>query len=177
MARSMPVIATQSPGNYFTGALWNASVKALGDFYGAVPRFRGYQATAQSLANNTWTNVTLDTEEYDSDNGHSTTVSSSRYTVQVAGTYLIVGSIGIVANATGNRGLRITVNGNAINGSFVKTGSPDSTGSAGLVTAASHVCAVGDYIEIQAHQTSGSALNTNAAGDVACSMTVQWIAG
>lgn len=182
MARPVPVIASESPGNFLTGALWNANVKAMGDFLmgsanNGVPRFRGYQGTAQSVANNTWVSVTLDSEEYDSDNGHSTTTNSSRYVVQVPGTYLIIGSIGLVSNATGNRGCRITVSGTAVYGSFVKTATPDSTGSAGLITAASHVCGVGDYIEIQVHQNSGAALNTNAAGDVACSMTVQWICG
>jgi hypothetical protein len=182
VARSVPVIASETPGNFLTGALWNANVKAMGDWLmgsagNGVPRFRGYQGTVQSVANNTWVSCTLDTEQYDSDNGHSTTTNSSRYTVQVPGTYLIVGSIGIVANATGNRGARLSVNGNAVNGSFVKVASPDATGSAGLVTAGAAVCVAGDYIEVQVHQNSGGALNTNAAGDVACSMTVQWISG
>jgi hypothetical protein len=182
VARSVPVIASETPGNFLTGALWNANVKAMGDWLmgsagNGVPRFRGYQGTAQSVANNTWVSCTLDTEQYDSDNGHSTTTNSSRYTVQVAGTYLIIGSIGLVANATGNRGVRITVSGTAITGSFVKTASPDTSGSCGLATAASAVCAVGDYIEVQVNQNSGGALNTNALGDVACSMSVQWISG
>ncbi|MHB9861987.1 hypothetical protein [Streptomyces sp. YIM S03343] len=182
MARAVPVIASESPGSFLTGALWNANVKAMGDWLmgsagNGVPRFRGYQATAQAIVNNTWTSATIDTEEYDSDNGHSTTTNSSRYTVQVPGTYAVFGSLGLVGNATGNRGVRITVNGVAIHGSFVKTATPDATGSAGLVTAGSAVCAVGDYIEVQVHQNSGAALNTNAGGDVACSLTAQWISG
>jgi hypothetical protein len=182
VARTVPVIASESPGNFLTGALWNANVKAMGDWLmgsasNGVPRFRGYQATAQAIANNTWVSATLDTELYDSDNGHSTTVNASRYTVQVAGTYNVIGSMGLVANATGNRGVRLTVNGTPVVGTFVKTAAPDATGSAGLVTAASPVCAVGDYIEVQVHQTSGGTLNTNAVSDVACSMTATWISG
>ncbi|MFD0393322.1 hypothetical protein ACFQ3Z_15940 [Streptomyces nogalater] len=126
MARTVPVIAAEAPGTYLTGALWNASVKAMGDWLmgsagNGAPRFRAHQSTAQSLADNTWTSLTLDTEDYDSDNGHSTTTNSSRYTVQVAGTYLVIGSVGLVANATGARAVRLTQNGGAINGTFVKT--------------------------------------------------------
>jgi hypothetical protein len=165
-----------------TGALWNANVKAMGDFLmgasgNGVPRFRGYQATAQSIANNTWTSVTIDTEEYDSDNGHSTSTNTSRYTVQVAGTYLITGSTGLVANATANRGVRLTVSGAAIHGSFVKSATADASGSSGLVTVATAVCSVGDYIECQIVQNSGVALNTNPSGDVACSLSALWISG
>jgi hypothetical protein len=182
VARTVPVIASESPGNFLTGALWNANVKAMGDWLmgsagNGVPRFRGYQATAQSIANNTWVSVTIDTEEYDSDNGHSTSTNTSRYTVQVAGTYLITGSVGLVANATANRGARLTVSGTPIHGTFVKTASPDATGSSGLVTVGTAVCSAGDYIECQVNQNSGGALNTNPAGDVACSLSVQWISG
>jgi hypothetical protein len=182
VARTVPVIASESPGNFLTGALWNANVKAMGDWLmgsagNGMPRFRGYQATAQAVANNTWVSVTLDTEQYDSDNGHSTTTNSSRYTVQVPGTYLIVGSIGMVASATANRAVRITVNGSPIPGSFVKTGAPDASGSSGLVSVTTAVCAVGDFIEVQVNQNSGGTLNTAAAGDVACSMAATWFTG
>lgn len=182
MARTVPVIASESPGNFLTGALWNANVKAMGDFLmgasgNGVPRFRGYQGTVQSIANNTWVSVTIDTEEYDSDNGHSTSTNTSRYTVQVAGTYLITGSIGLAANATANRGTRLTVNGSPIHGSFVKTGAPDTSGSSGLATVGTAFCSVGDYIECQVNQNSGSALSTAAAGDVACSLSALWISG
>lgn len=180
MARTVPVIASESPGNFLTGALWNAAVKAMGDWLmgssgNGVPRFRGYQATSQSLADNTWTSLTMDTEVYDSDNGHSTTTNSSRYTVQVAGTYLITGSSAFTANATGNRAIRITVNGSPITGSFAKTLAATSGHSSGIIGAAQAVCIVGDYIEVQGLQTSGAALSTSTGSDVAPSMGVQWI--
>jgi hypothetical protein len=36
---------------------------------------------------------------------------------------------------------------------------------------------VGDYIEVNGYQNSGGALNTSPGTDVACSLSVQWIAG
>lgn len=182
MARSVPTIATETPGNFLTGALWNANVKALGDFLSGsaangVPRFRGYQASAQSLADNTWTSLTIDTEVYDSDNGHSTTTSTSRYVVQVAGTYMVIAAVGFVANTSGNRAVRVAVNGASITGSFVKTTPATSTGSTGLVTACHVVCAAGDYIEAMGNQNSGSALSTVTGTDVCSALDVQWISG
>ncbi|MFJ6085180.1 hypothetical protein ACIQI8_27605 [Streptomyces sp. NPDC092369] len=181
MPRTVPVIGTQTPGNYLTGALWTASVKAMSDWLlgsgtNGVPRFRGRQASVQSIADNTWTPLTLDTEDYDSDNGHSTSTNTSRYTVQVAGTYAITGMVSFAANATGNRAGRITVNGTAVPGSFVKGLAATATHSSGAAFHAQAVLAVGDYIELQGLQTSGGALNTSSATDVACAMGVWWLA-
>ncbi|MEU5596701.1 hypothetical protein [Streptomyces sp. NPDC020298] len=182
MARTVPAIASESPGNFLTGALWNANIKAMGDWLlgsasNGVPRFRGYQGTTQSLADNTWTSLNLDTEVFDSDNGHSTSSNTSRYVVQVAGTYAITGAAAFAANATGNRAARITVNGASIAGSFVKGLAATASHSSGIATSAQAVCAVGDYIEVMGLQTSGAALNTSAASDVACSLGVWWISG
>lgn len=182
MARSVPIIAAETPGAFLTGALWNANVKAAGDFLmgsaaNGVPRFRGFQASAQSIANNTWTNLTIDSEVYDSDNGHSTTTNTSRYTVQVPGTYLVIGSVGYVANASANRAIRIAVTGSAVAGSFVKTSPADTSGSTGLVTACHVVCVAGDYIEVMGNQNSGGALSTAVGSDVCPSLDVQWISG
>jgi len=182
VARSVPTIAQQSPGNYLTGALWNASVKAMGDFLmgsgsNGVPRFSGYQNTVQSLADNTWTSLTIDTEDFDSDNGHSTSTNTSRYTCQVAGSYLVLGIASFAAGTVGNRAARLTLNGNNIKGSFVKLGSATSTHSSAIATARTVVMQVGDYVEVQGLQTSGAALNTSSATDVACSLSATWFSG
>ncbi|MFD0032539.1 hypothetical protein ACFVJK_30580 [Streptomyces sp. NPDC127172] len=185
MARNVPVIASEAPGNYLTGALWNANIKAMGDFLmgssgNGSPRFRGYAQTVQSILDATWTALTIDTEAYDSDNGHSTTTNSSRYTVQVPGTYLITGTAAFAANATGNRAVRLSVNGVAIIGSFVKTLAATATHSSAVATVAHAVCVAGDYIEVYGYQNSGvgpPGLSTAAASDVAPSLSVTWISG
>jgi hypothetical protein len=182
VARTVPVIASEAPGNFLTGALWNANIKAMGDWLmGAAgqgpPRFRAHQGTVQSVPDNTWTALTLDVEDFDSDNGHSTTTNSSRYTVQVAGTYFVVGSVGFAPNATSMRAVRIQVNAVSVPGSFVKTPAAPTGNSHGLVTSCHVVVDVGDFIEVQGIQASGAALNTNPGTDVCCSLGVDWIAG
>jgi hypothetical protein len=176
------VIATEAPGNYLTAALWMAQTAAIGNWVlgsgsNGPPRFRGYASTAQSISDATWTALTIDTEVYDSDGGHSTTTNTSRYTVQVAGTYLITGTAAFAANATGNRAVRLAVNGTAIIGSFDKTLPATATHSSSRLSVAQAVCAVGDYIEVYGYQNSGAALNTSTGTDVAPSLSTQWFAG
>ncbi|WP_128381278.1 hypothetical protein [Streptomyces cavernae] len=181
MPRTVPVIASESPGNFLTGALWNANVKAMGDWMlgsgsSGVPRFSGYQNTAQSIPSNTFIPITLDSETIDSDGGHSTTTNPSRYTVQVAGTYLVIGEACFPANATGNRGSRITVNGANIQGgaSMIPSGAGNTMG---VPAAALLQLVVGDYVEVLGWQSSGAALNTAVATDYASSLKVLWVAG
>lgn len=169
MARTVPVSLTEVPGNYITSAWQNAQVKALTDFLtgsgsNGVPRFKGYASTGQSIASGTGdVPVTLDTESYDSDNGHSTTTNTSRYTVQVAGTYLILGTASFATSATGNRKVGINVNGTNANGGVVQgPGMASNSWSAcvGLYQALN----AGDYIELVVWQTTGNPLSLNGGG-------------
>ncbi|MBF6049812.1 hypothetical protein GO001_32300 [Streptomyces sp. NRRL B-1677] len=116
MARTPSDPGQRSPGQFITGALWNAQVKALNEYLTAPPVFSAYQTTAQSISNPTFTSFTLDTEVVDSDGGHSTVTNTSRYTATVPGTYLVIGTAGWSGAATGYRRCRITLNGSAVPG-------------------------------------------------------------
>lgn len=174
MARTVPVSAQKSPGDFITGALWNAGPKALCDWATAQPVFSGYQATVQSVATSTWTSLSIDTETLDSDGGHSNVTNTSRYTAQVAGTYLVLGFAAFVGNPTGVRGSRIALNGTSVRGS--QTNVNTNTGSVWAepcwaVTAMN----LGDYVEVQAFQNSGGALNTNNGVDCTTSLAAFWL--
>ncbi|MEW2301968.1 hypothetical protein AB0958_18675 [Streptomyces sp. NPDC006655] len=182
MARTVPVVASETPGQFLTGALWNAGVKAPADFLlgsgsNGVPRFKGYASTSQSIASGTTdTPITLDSEDYDSDNGHSPTVNSSRYVVQVAGTYAISATLAIAPSATGNRKVGININGvNARGG--VAQGSGIATNSWAQSVYTEQFCNVGDYIELVCWQSSGGALTTSATTGFGPMLTVHWISG
>jgi len=178
--RTVPVSLQEVPGNFITAAWQNAQVKALNDFLAGsgtngVPRFKGYASSAQSLATGT-TDIplTLDTEDYDSDNGHSTTTNTSRYTVQVAGTYVIMGTAAIATSATGNRKLGINVNGVNARGGVVQ--SPGfASNSWCAVVCTTQALVVGDYVELVAWQTSGGSLNTSATAGFGPVLALNWI--
>ncbi|ELP67710.1 hypothetical protein STRTUCAR8_08543 [Streptomyces turgidiscabies Car8] len=180
MPRTVPASASEAPGNYLTGALWSAQVKATMDFLmgsgtNGVPRFKGWASSSQSIATGTTdVAITLDTEDYDSDNGHSTSTNTSRYTIQVAGTYRVVALGGFAANATGNRKLGININGTAVRaGSIQQQGIASNSWNGCVVTEVA--CSVGDYIEIAMWQTSGGSLSTAASLGFGPALMVCWI--
>lgn len=118
-----------------------------------------FKSANQSISNATNTIVTFDSEDYDTNNFHSTVTNTSRLTVPsgLAGKYLVNANIVFNNNATGIRILY-----------FMKNGSNNCTpslqnasSSLGTYLTGSGVfnLAVGDYIEIQVYQSSGGALD------------------
>lgn len=179
MPRTVPAMANEVPGNYQTGALWNANVKALGDFLENKPIFSAYATVAQSIPNNVFTGVLLDTEVFDPDGGHSTTTNTDRYTCQVAGVYLLTGLVVFPATGTGTRGAGFSLNGatTVINGSENLT--PVAAAIATTIAANPTYVRldVGDYVSLAAYQNNGSALSTSAGvGGARSTFNAEWIA-
>lgn len=181
MPRTVPVSVTESPGNYLTGALWTAQVKATMDFLlgsgtNGVPRFKGWASTSQSIATGaTDTPITLDSEDWDSDNGHSTVTNTSRYTIQVAGTYRVIAVGGFTSNSNGNRKLGINVNGANVRGSStqqVNAGTNSWIGACSVELALN----VGDYVEmVMWHTSTTTPLGTAQSVGFGPAMSVCWI--
>jgi hypothetical protein len=116
-------------------------------------------SAAQSIPNTTWTNLTFDHEEYDTDGMHSLVTNTDRITCVTAGKYLVLGFVYFAANATGNRQLLLLKNGGSTE-IFSFEGNP--TASSGCLTNVYCIIelAVGDYLQLQAYQNSGGALNS-----------------
>jgi hypothetical protein len=185
VARTVPAIATEAPGNYETAALWNAQVGGImqwlvGSGSNGLPMFFGYQATAQSVASGTGGAViTIDTEIIDTDGGHSTVTNTSRYTCQVAGYYLIWGNVTWTTNATEERITWYTKNGTTIVGGASVQANPVTSGHVSVIPGNLLVVplAVGDYVEMMGAQVSGGALTTqcDTTGGKNSSLLCLWI--
>lgn len=83
--------------------------------------FQG-RATADQIltTHNTWYSVALDTEDFDTHDGHDNTTNNSRWTAPTTGTYLVIGVAlfkfgGSISNTP--RGVRLAVNGTVVNNS------------------------------------------------------------
>lgn len=177
MPRTAPVMPTEAPGNFITGALFNATVKATGDWQVGVPRFKGFAASAQAIGSSTtFASLTLDGEYIDSDGGHSTTTNTSRYVCQVAGWYWVQGTCSVPAGGgAGNRALQIGLNGGGtIQGSTSVMAASGANSWAGQ-TATFVQMGVGDYVEVQFWQNSGGSLNTTVSGGLQPTLTAIWI--
>lgn len=155
-------MTTWTVGQLVTAALMNSNIQALGGFVLAPPLAQILQTLAQSIpTGNTWTALNFDTNVLDSDSGHSTVTNTSRYVIQVPGTYLTIGCYVLTnPNSTAGRAARIAKNGSPVQGSAAAA-PPVS----GLVTTVATTpvlvpCVGGDYLEVHAQQGSGAAVNT-----------------
>ena len=173
MSGNLPVPSprTFSVSEVETGSYLNSVRDGL-NFLLNVPIVTAGQSVAQSLANNTWTSLTLDTTVVDSYGMHSNSVNNSRAVAQVAGWYIACGTCGFVANATGFRQIRLTKNGTQVGFSIATYPVVSASVATVMVTPTLEIFLnVGDYLEVQGFQTSGGALNTTGADP---SLTATW---
>jgi hypothetical protein len=129
-----------------------------------VPAVRTRKTAVQSLVNATQTVVTFDAEDYKTDPlMHDNTTNPSRLTVITAGKYRIQATVVFAASATGGRAVVFRKNGATYLGGA--HGAANSIGTEDSAVSASTTAdlAVGDYVECQAYQVSGGALNVNVA--------------
>lgn len=122
----------------------------------------------------TWQALTFDTEDQDSDDYHSTSSNTSRITIPtgLAGNYDIKGVVRWEANATGRRELRILLNGTTVLWQITE---PTTTATAFFQQiAAEYELDEGDYIELEALQISGGALNVEAASPRSPVFVARW---
>jgi hypothetical protein len=168
-----PILRTDQYGmtQMWTGSAWVTPPNA--------PYFHTRQTVQQVLLSGTWTALIFDLTGEDLDNfgGHVSGGTASRYTVQRDGVYLLNGAYACGVNAVGGRACRWAVNGTAVNGSAAV--SPTASGFYAGVIVARPIevrLVAGDYVELQAHQNSGSSLGTIVTGENQSSMTALWVA-
>jgi hypothetical protein len=130
---------------------------------GNMPAFSAYAGAATSCANNVFTKVLFNTEEFDTNNNFA----SSTFTPTVAGYYQINSSVNM---AVAPANLLISLN---KNGSEYKRGSYASATGLNTVTVSSIVYLNGstDNIDIRIYQGSGVSANT------ATGIEVTWFNG
>lgn len=125
-----------------------------------IPRARVTHSTTQSLSTATVTTLSFDTEHYDTWAMHDTVTNNSRLTAVKPGVYLVGGHVEFPANATGQRGLYIYLNG----ATYLAYAIHDAAAANETAVTVSTVDSfnVGDYVELRGYQSSGGALNVNA---------------
>lgn len=163
-----------SPGNHSHNGrdsvtLTPATAASITDW----PKAELRQTSAQSIANNTWTGMNMDTEDLDNVNGHSTSSNTNRYTSQLAGWYLCGGLYAPVSNVTAIRGCRLSINGTAVPASWGMIQAITTGSSMGIHSKTKLLfLPVGTWVDAQAFQLSGGNLNTQVTNEAACSLTV-----
>lgn len=113
----------------------------------------------QTIANNTDTMVTFDTETFDTDSFHSTSSNTSRITIPTgkAGKYRFTYLARFAGNSTGIRNFKFFING-AEGAALYRR---DNLGTNAVIVGGDFVLdlAVNDYVEFAVFQTSGGNLD------------------
>lgn len=165
-------ISAPSPITWVNGtsqinqATLNAQIRDIAGFLTYPPAARlyynGTTPSGQTVPNNTSYPVKWDSAALDTFAGWAGTgTNATRWTAPVAGRYLCVGYNAMVANQTGKRGVGLRVNGTTMFwGQQTKptTGASHDAGNSTLV--ARHLrLNQGDYVEVIALQTTGTAMS------------------
>lgn len=166
----LPVLASEVPGNFITSSLWMNNVYNGLTYAYNPPTFYGYQSVAQSVPNNSWAALTIDSEVIDSYGAHSTTSNTSRFVVPQAGYYWVSGTVTWATNTSGNRAAALYKNGATVSGAYFSAAA-SSYNSSATATAIIQASA-NDFIEMYVSQGSGTSLSTVANYSY---LTVLWI--
>jgi len=125
------------------------------------PAFSAYRNTSQSFSNTTYTKVTLNAEEFDTDSCFDSS-TNYRFTPTVAGYYVITGNVNL-GTAGGGVGKAIIYK----NGTYYKFGGSapfnSGTDTNAHVSAVLYLNGSTDYVELYTWQNSGSSLSPGYA--------------
>ena len=171
---TVPVIRTFVAGEVVLASYFNTNINGPLSFLLAPPIFRGRQTSSQTLTTGVVAAITLDAEDVDSANGHSTSSNTSRYTSQYAGWYDVSGGVGFASNATSYRAVDLRVNGTGVHAT--------QSNLMGLTSSVSNVSLsdeliflnVNDYVEMFALQNSGGNLGTAVTTTTQPRMNTRW---
>ena len=173
----MPRPVLPSPATWSAGVipapLLRANVSDAVALLSSPPMFIGSQTTtAQSIPSSTITSVQLDTELYDNWTGHQIANLPSRYYANLAGWYLVQGSVPLNYSGGGNTlsatigGQRVGNNASAVTGATV----------AGLLKMTNvGTFGDGDYIHLGVYQGTGSNRSLQNGASKSPYLSVRWV--
>lgn len=145
------------------------------------PACRVYHSTTQSINDNSETTLVFNSERYDTDSMHSTSVDTSRITFNTAGLYEVGATVAVAAAGDYSSVFgRLRVNGtNFIDTHVLAPNTATTTPFVKLGTV--YKFAAGDYVEVRFYQdnTANAARNVQASGTATlqdnCEFWATWI--
>lgn len=134
---------------------------------------RAYLSVAQAIPDDTYTQVVFDTVSFDTLSEYDDSPITGVFTVDTAGRYLVIATVGFESNATGTRGISVTLNGTdyVVGPQVAATGSGSPADHETILTLTAIVVAdAADEIAIEVYQDSGGSLDTTSGEDMAVLM-------
>lgn len=173
---------TWTTGEVVTAAMFNEQIRDNENFLWAPPRCRVYKSAAQSIADNTVTAITFDTEQYDNDGMHSTSTNTSRITPVRPGYYTFFATVVWAHSAQTGAAALYRQSFFRLNGATQLTNTIISNvTTSGVVTTELteldlQLNGTTDYVELMVKQNTSAALNVNG-GSSETYMMAKWIGG
>ena len=133
---------------------------------------RVYNDANISIGNGAYTNLTFNSERYDTDGIHDVGSNTERLTCQTAGKYMITGSIRWESNSTGVRYVLVELNGST---TIVQQAKGAYTDVMFMSVTTAYDLEVGDYVTLKVFQNSGGSKNIQAIGNYAPEFSMQRI--
>lgn len=173
---TIPTIPAFVAGTVVTAAMLN-QIKTVNDFWAAPPRCQAFDTAGGSPASGASFTIALGGENFDVVQAgdtpmHDLVTTNSRIFCRTAGKYRVTGYISFASNATGTRQGAIILNGTTTLILDQRSASP-STSTSFTIGPKTVTLNVGDYVELQAVQTSGAALALNTANPGPSTLTVE----
>jgi hypothetical protein len=126
--------------------------------YRTVHAARVYNNASLSHATSgAWQPVTFNSEAFDDDGMHDLVTQTDRLTILQAGTYFLGAQIHFANHGTGQRAIKILVNGSTI--IAYREEVPSASYHTALYASTLYALAAGDFLTVEAYQTSGGALD------------------
>lgn len=171
---AVPTVHVFVPFEVATAANINLYGTAI-NFALARPIMQIRQTVAQSLTSGSQVALLFDVEDVDSSNMHSIVTNTSRATAVYPGWYRFHGGVAIATGSTGRRGIRFITNGATVSPASPVMYFPASAGQTEIGSRLHFIFLnVTDYVEAQAFQDNGGALNTVVAAPDQPSMACAW---
>lgn len=162
-----PIVTTNATQTLSAKTLNNSSFSQLAASSNAlqVPQVRTFNASSQTIANNTVVPLTFPTKMWDNDTLHSTTTNPTRINFSRSGLWHIGGCASMDANSSGFVSLAIRITGAANN--VAQATVPNTNLTALLLNVGvDYQCASSDYAELTIQHTSGGNLGTSVSGAI-----------
>jgi len=139
------------------------------------PTCRVFHSANQSCTNGTLTTLLFDSERYDPAGCHSTTTNTERITVPTGagGKWAFGATVSFAANATGQRQVRILLNGSTVLAEDIRDAAAGGEVTS-ITVSGQYALSAGDYLTVVARQTSGGALNVSAASAYSPEFWAEW---
>lgn len=152
-----------------TGTFWNG-VPVTNP-----PACRITNSIALSIPNNAETTLTFDTEDYDTDTMHSTSVNTDLITFNTAGIYVVHFNCEFPTNGNGFRYVIIRETGGNNGIAFVSNDSASITTGVGFSVSCTRKFAAGSSIRVRVFQNSTAALNIAKSEQFSPYFDATWI--